>query len=194
MATPLFFHIQLDDFNISHDNPNYHVYCVEKWSQNSTVEEGIERTYYTYFSMAMQYVVPFVIMASIYLKIFYYLKTYRLFWMGVIRDSSINQSKGKNMQHLCFVLVFSFCTSGKDWTFWEANMIWKKSSSWFWRLQSKTIRKIFSNFVCFSESPNFTEPITFLVARMLNGFVRNRFRLSHTISRWNSLIQITVLL
>ena len=91
MATPLFFHTQLDDFKINVDNPNYHVYCVEKWSQNSTVEEGIERTYYTYFSMAMQYVVPFVIMASIYLKIFYYLKTYRLFWMGVIRDSSINQ-------------------------------------------------------------------------------------------------------
>ena len=79
MATPLFFHTQLDDFKINVDNPNYHVYCVEKWSKNSTVEEGIERTYYTYFSMAMQYVVPFVIMASIYLKIFYYLKTYRLF-------------------------------------------------------------------------------------------------------------------
>ena len=55
------------------------VYCVEEWneSKNSTVEDGIERTYYTYFSMAMQYVIPFVIMASIYLKIFYYLKTYR---------------------------------------------------------------------------------------------------------------------
>ena len=36
----------------------------------------------------------------------------------------------------------------------------KKSSSWFWRLIwsklfVKTIRNIFSNFVCFSESPNF---------------------------------------
>ena len=106
MATPLFFHTQLDDFKINVDNPNYHVYCVEKWSQNSTVEEGIERTYYTYFSMAMQYVVPFVIMASIYLKIFYYLKTYRLFWMGVIRDSSINQKATTSL-----VVFFSFCTS-----------------------------------------------------------------------------------
>ena len=105
MATPLFFHTQLDDFKINVDNPNYHVYCVEKWSQNSTVEEGIERTYYTYFSMAMQYVVPFVIMASIYLKIFYYLKTYRLFWMGVIRDSSINQKATTSLG------FFSFCTS-----------------------------------------------------------------------------------
>ena len=81
MATPLFFHTQLDDFKI-HEDPDdefHYYYCVEKWSRNSTVEEGIERTYYTYFSMAMQYVVPFVIMASIYLKIFYYLKTYRLF-------------------------------------------------------------------------------------------------------------------
>ena len=104
MATPLFFHTQLDDFNISHDNPNYHVYCVEKWSQNSTVEEGIERTYYTYFSMAMQYVVPFVIMASIYLKIFYYLKTYRSFWMGVcFRFSSINQSRGKTQWWVYYI-------------------------------------------------------------------------------------------
>ena len=100
MATPLFFHTQLDDFKINVDNPNYHVYCVEKWSQNSTVEEGIERTYYTYFSMAMQYVVPFVIMASIYLKIFYYLKTYRLFWMEVIPDSSLSYSKWKFIIHV----------------------------------------------------------------------------------------------
>ena len=106
MATPLFFHTQLDDFKINVDNPNYHVYCVEKWSQNSTVEEGIERTYYTYFSMAMQYVVPFVIMASIYLKIFYYLKTYRLFWMGVIRDSSINQKATTSLVFFFVLHIF----------------------------------------------------------------------------------------
>jgi hypothetical protein len=46
-------------------------------------------------------------------------------------------------------------------SFWEANIIWKRSSSCFWRLLSKSADlskpwgNFFLNFVCFSESLNF---------------------------------------
>ena len=46
-------------------------------------------------------------------------------------------------------------------TFWEIKMIWKRPSSWFWHLLSKSADltnpwgRFFSNFVCFAESPNF---------------------------------------
>ena len=92
MATPIFFHTQLkslEDFGIQNPYTFDVAFCLEEWEedsvpQNSTdfdqVDENIgwQRIYYSIFSMAMQYVIPFVIMASIYLKIFYYLKTYRM--------------------------------------------------------------------------------------------------------------------
>ena len=93
-VTPLFFHTQLkslEDFGIKNPYPFDVAYCLEEWEdtnkepENSTYFDrmmdenvGWQRIYYSIFSMAMQYVIPFIIMASIYLKIFYYLKTYRM--------------------------------------------------------------------------------------------------------------------
>ena len=42
----------------------------------------------------------------------------------------------------------------------------KKSSSWFWRWFVKTMRKIFSNYVCFSKSPNFNENLNTFFTRL----------------------------
>ena len=44
---------------------------------------------------------------------------------------------------LCLLNGFCFiraqeCLKFKVWIFWEAHIIWKKSSSWFWRLLSKS--------------------------------------------------------
>ena len=67
--------------------------------------------------------------------------------------------------YLLLVGLFEF-SRVKVWTFCEAYIIWKKSSSWFWRLLSKSAdlskpwRIFFSNFVCFSESPNLTATIS----------------------------------
>ena len=45
----------------------------------------------------------------------------------------------------------------KVWTFWETQKIWKNLPLGFdiYLVNIKTMRKIFSNFVCFSESPTF---------------------------------------
>ena len=73
MATPIFFHTRVHDPKF--EEPWSHiVYCVEDWSGGSGDGEPEQRIYYSIFSMSMQYVIPFVSMALIYLKIFYYLK------------------------------------------------------------------------------------------------------------------------
>ena len=74
MATPIFFHTRVHDPKF--DPPWSHiVYCVEDWSSSEEQSgEPEQRIYYSIFSMSMQYVIPFVSMALIYLKIFYYLK------------------------------------------------------------------------------------------------------------------------
>ena len=74
MATPIFFHTRVHDPKF--DPPWSHiVYCVEDWSGSEEQSgEPEQRIYYSIFSMSMQYVIPFVSMALIYLKIFYYLK------------------------------------------------------------------------------------------------------------------------
>ena len=72
MATPIFFKTMVH--NPKFEEPWSHiVYCVEDWSSDQSGEPE-QRIYYSIFSMSMQYVIPFVSMALIYLKIFYYLK------------------------------------------------------------------------------------------------------------------------
>ena len=79
MATPIFFHTRVHDPKFG--PPWSHVvYCVEDWSSSEEQSgEPEQRIYYSIFSMSMQYVIPFVSMALIYLKIFYYLKGSVLF-------------------------------------------------------------------------------------------------------------------
>ena len=62
-------------------------------------------------------------------------------------------ARAKNKTRLKWLLV-----SIKVQAFLEAHIIWKKSALWFWRLlvNVKTIRLIFSNYVCFSKSLDFT--------------------------------------
>ena len=45
----------------------------------------------------------------------------------------------------------------KVWTFWEAHKIWKNlpRGLYIYLVNIQSMRKIFSSFVCFSESPNF---------------------------------------
>ena len=53
-------------------------FCVEDWNFGNEKEDPRRRIYYSIFSMAMQYVIPFVTMTTIYAKIFCYLRTYRM--------------------------------------------------------------------------------------------------------------------
>ena len=60
-------------------------------------------------------------------------------------------------------------------TFWETHKIWKKSSSRVLTNQLiyvKTMRKIFSNYVCFSKSPNFHCSIRFFWWNGEKNFLR----------------------
>ena len=65
----------------------------------------------------------------------------------------------KNSKIICFVQK---CESRQSSDFLRSTHNLKKYSWWFWCLLSKSAdlskprRRFFSNFVCFSESPNFT--------------------------------------
>ena len=74
---------------------------------NSTLEDGSKRIYYSIFSMAMQYVIPFVIMASIYLKIFYYLKTYRM----VRAEKPEDKQRARRTNLMLFTISMVFCVA-----------------------------------------------------------------------------------
>jgi len=117
MASPIFFHTKLDDFGLHEKNQDddwsHITYCVEEWknseSKNSTGLEdpGTQRIYYSIFSMAMQYVIPFVIMASIYLKIFYYLKTYRI----VRAEKPEDKQRARRTNVMLFTISMVFCVA-----------------------------------------------------------------------------------
>ena len=83
-----------------------------------------------------------------YLNLTYLYNTVNIFFM-------LSESR---LSDISFVLIWSFWSVTQNSriiikvrTFWEAHIIWKNLPHGF----VKTMRKIFSNFVCFSESPNF---------------------------------------
>jgi neuropeptide Y receptor len=86
MATPIFFHTRLimpfENMTESEDDIDWSnlVFCVEDWrfKEDHVNEDPERRIFYSIFSMAMQYVLPFVTMTTIYINIFCYLKTYRI--------------------------------------------------------------------------------------------------------------------
>ena len=82
------------------------VYCVEDWSYGEK-QDPKERIYYSIFSMAMQYVIPFVSMASIYLKIFYYLKTYRI----VRAEKPEDKQRARRTNVMLFAISMVFCVA-----------------------------------------------------------------------------------
>ena len=49
-------------------------------------------------------------------------------------------------------------------TFWEALKIWKNlpHTLYIYLVNVQSMRKIFSNFVCFSKSPNFKKPLNLI--------------------------------
>lgn len=110
MATPIFFHTRLhepfEDNEDDDDAWSHVVYCVEDWSYGEESDPK-HRIYYSIFSMAMQYVIPFVSMASIYLRIFYYLKTYRI----VRPEKPEDKQKARRTNVMLFSISMVFCVA-----------------------------------------------------------------------------------
>merc|ERR1719273_1094341 len=71
------------------------------------VPEIQQRIYYSVFSAAMQYVIPFVSMASIYLKIFHYLKTYRM----VRAEKPEDKQRARRTNLMLFTISMVFCVA-----------------------------------------------------------------------------------
>ena len=59
------------------------------------------------FARWLQYVIPFVIMASIYLKIFYYLKTYRM----VRAEKPEDKLRARRTNLMLFTISMVFCVA-----------------------------------------------------------------------------------
>ena len=94
------------------------------------------------------------------------------FWLNLLHQNGkmFFTSNVKNFSHMQMDIFcyFNFCHCRRNnfcavdlfkvWTFWEAHKKLRNlpHALYIYLVNVQTMRKIFSNFVCFSESPNFT--------------------------------------
>ena len=86
----------------------FQVFCVEDWRFGSEQDaDPRRRIYYSIFSMAMQYIIPFLSMTLIYTKLFYYLKTNRI----VRSERPQDKQKARRTNIMLATISMVFCIS-----------------------------------------------------------------------------------